>query len=75
MISDVPRRGPSQEIARAPLPNTATSWTEITQEFTAGKSGAVKISLRRDRCAQNPCPAFGSLWLDDVKITPLDTEE
>lgn len=47
-------------------------WHEFAVEFTTGpQTNAVRIALLRQSCANNPCPAFGSLWLDSFDIKAL----
>jgi tetratricopeptide (TPR) repeat protein len=47
------------------------SWTTLSFDFkTLATSEAVVIRLQRNNCATSPCPIFGVVWLDDVKIEP-----
>ena len=44
-------------------------WREFALDFTMGaQTQAIMISLARQSCAQDPCPAFGVLWLDSFRI-------
>lgn len=40
---------------------------ELTFNIPAG-THAVRIIVRRQRCAQMPCPAFGRVWLDSFSL-------
>lgn len=47
------------------------SWTTLNFDFkTLPASEAVVIRLQRNNCATAPCPIFGVVWLDEVKIEP-----
>ena len=63
----------SHEITQsAPLEGRTTPWQDYTRECTTGKeSQAVSVILRRQNCSNNPCPVFGSLWLDDFSLQKL----
>lgn len=44
-------------------------WQQFTMDFTTGAAThAIAISLARQSCANDPCPAFGLLWLDSFSI-------
>ena len=47
-------------------------WRELNAEFTTGpQATAVTIIGGRQSCAERPCPAFGTLWLDSFSIEPV----
>lgn len=47
------------------------SWNTLNLDFTTlPASEAVVIRLQRNNCATSPCPIFGVVWLDDIKIEP-----
>jgi hypothetical protein len=49
--------------------NTSGSWREYGFAFkTSDETDAVFVVVRREQCSNSPCPAFGSLWLDDFTI-------
>lgn len=53
-----------------PLRSDAIEWREFTLDFvTPAKTQAVLISIARQSCADNPCPAFGNIWLDSFRMT------
>ena len=52
------------------FPSTPT-WTTLNFDFkTLPASEAVVIRLQRNNCAAAPCPIFGVVWLDEVKMEP-----
>jgi len=54
-----------------PLSSDKNGWHEFALDFTTGaQTLAMTISLSRQSCAQDPCPAFGVLWLDSFSISP-----
>ncbi len=56
-----------------PLRSDPNVWREFAVEFTTNaETQAVTISVARQNCTE-PCPAFGTLWLDSVSITSPPT--
>jgi len=56
-----------------PLSSDQNSWREVTLDLTTGpQTQAITISLSRQSCAQDPCPAFGVLWLDSFELKAYD---
>jgi len=54
------------------LPLKTTDWENRSVDFTtSGTTRAVRIALRREACGQ-PCPIFGSLWLDGFSLKRLE---
>jgi hypothetical protein len=54
-----------------PLRSDPKVWREFMVDFTTkAETRAVTISLARQNCG-DPCPAFGTLWLDSVSIRNL----
>ncbi len=46
-----------------------SDWRPLSIEFTTtSKTTAVKVRCRRQACADRPCPAFGTLWLDSFEL-------
>ncbi|MEO8434886.1 MAG: tetratricopeptide repeat protein [Pyrinomonadaceae bacterium] len=44
-------------------------WSESSLEFTTGpQTKAVTVQIRRTPCTTEPCPIFGSLWLDGFAL-------
>lgn len=44
-------------------------WQKYKIDFmTGGQTEAVIITVRRQNCFANPCPAFGDLWIDDFEL-------
>lgn len=55
-----------------PLSPSLTGWRDFSVEFEAPRAaGAVRVELRRQPCADSPCPAFGSVWLDAFELRRL----
>jgi tetratricopeptide (TPR) repeat protein len=52
------------------LPLGTSAWHDYALEFTTGAAtNAVRVIVRRQGCrAAGPCPAFGTLWLDDFAL-------
>ena len=52
-----------------PFSNTTTSWQPAVFQFTTGyRTTAVILNFERQPCSSQPCPAFGTLWLDSIGI-------
>jgi hypothetical protein len=68
-ISDV-SEAKSVILAQSPaLLTPQGGWQQFTMDFSTGAAThAVAISLARQPCANDPCPAFGALWLDSFEI-------
>jgi tetratricopeptide (TPR) repeat protein len=46
-------------------------WREFAIDFTTNPdTHAITITLARQACANDPCPAFGTVWLDAVLLAP-----
>jgi tetratricopeptide (TPR) repeat protein len=57
----------------APFSKTTSSWQPAAFEFTTGsRTTAVILNLERQTCSSQPCPAFGTLWLDSIGIQAID---
>jgi tetratricopeptide (TPR) repeat protein len=57
-------------VQAVPLPLSNNGWRNYATEFTTGNATrAVRLIVRRQDCAAaGPCPAFGTLWLDDFAL-------
>ncbi len=56
----------------AGLAQGTNEWRDYSLEFETGDAaGAVLILLQRRKCDGDPCPAFGSVWLDDFSLRKL----
>ncbi len=54
-----------------PLRSDANVWRDFGIDFTTNaNTEAITIALTRQTCANNPCPAIGTLWLDTVSLEP-----
>jgi tetratricopeptide (TPR) repeat protein len=52
-----------------PLLPDKNGWRTFTLELTTNAATrAIVVSVARQNCANDPCPAFGSLWLDSFSI-------
>jgi len=58
------------------FPETTNGWQQRSVEFTSlPDSDAVILSLQRNACSSNPCPIFGSVWLDNFSIQEIKTNQ
>jgi tetratricopeptide (TPR) repeat protein len=56
-------------IESQPMASGTDQWRESVLDFTTGpQTQAVQLQLRRKFCASEPCPIFGSLWLDAFSL-------
>lgn len=52
-----------------PLWPEKSGWRSFTVDLTTNAATqAIRVSIARQNCANDPCPAFGSLWLDSFSI-------
>lgn len=52
-----------------PLRSDANVWRDFAIDFTTNaNTQAITITLLRQTCTNNPCPAIGTVWLDSVSI-------
>jgi hypothetical protein len=52
-----------------PLRSDVAGWREFSIDITTGaKTDAILLSVERQTCNADPCPAFGALWLDSFSI-------
>jgi cytochrome c-type biogenesis protein CcmH/NrfG len=52
-----------------PLRSDVAGWREFSIDITTGaKTEAILLSVERQTCNADPCPAFGALWLDSFSI-------
>jgi hypothetical protein len=60
-----------QQIVRSSPLTSAGAWQEFAVDFSTGPNEqAVVIELSRQPCAAQPCPIFGTLWLDAFRLSP-----
>lgn len=53
-----------------PLRSDPNVWREFAIDFTTNAgTQAITLTLARQTCNNNPCPAFGTVWLDSVVMT------
>jgi len=52
-----------------PLAPDKSGWRSFTLEVTTNAATrAIIVSVARQNCANDPCPAFGALWLDSFNM-------
>lgn len=52
-----------------PLRSEANVWRDFVIDFTTNaNTQAITITLARQPCTNNPCPAIGTVWLDSVSM-------
>jgi Flp pilus assembly protein TadD len=52
-----------------PLRSDPNVWREFAMDFTTtAGTRAITLTLARQPCANDPCPAFGSVWLDSFSL-------
>jgi hypothetical protein len=53
-----------------PLRSDVAGWRDLTIDFnTSAQAQAIVITVARQSCASDPCPAFGTLWLDSFSLS------
>ncbi len=59
------------ELKEVKLPGrTDDEWNNLSIDFTTDeRTEAVEIRVARQSCPQLPCPIFGRIWLDDVRLS------
>jgi hypothetical protein len=59
-------------IAQSASLSEAKEWREFSVDFTTGAGiDSTRVSLVRQGCANNPCPAFGTVWLDSFDLKSI----
>ncbi len=54
-----------------PLLSNPNVWREFAIDFTTNAdTRAITIILARQACRNDPCPAFGTVWVDSVVLAP-----
>lgn len=52
-----------------PLRSDPNVWREFAVDFNTNTgTRAIMFTLARQNCANNPCPAFGTIWLDSFSL-------
>ncbi|MFN2578343.1 MAG: tetratricopeptide repeat protein [Pyrinomonadaceae bacterium] len=65
--------GQSSVLGQSSNISEANSWRPFTIEFmTRADTHAIEVVLSRQSCANNPCAAFGTVWVDsfDLRESP-----
>jgi hypothetical protein len=67
--SETDGAGEPKLLSSLALPAESGSWREYLISFMTGKAAQVIIiNVNRQSCSSSPCPAFGSVWLDDFAL-------
>jgi tetratricopeptide (TPR) repeat protein len=54
-----------------PLLSDPNIWREFAIDFNTNPgTQAITLTLARQTCTNNPCPAFGTVWIDSVAVAP-----
>ena len=54
------------------LRSDVAGWRDFSIDITTGaKTEAILLAVERQKCNADPCPAFGSLWLDSFAVQVL----
>jgi hypothetical protein len=68
-VTDVSDKDEQMLVESAPLPQGTHGWQDYEVEFaTAKTTSAVRIAIQRQKCSSEPCPIFGTVWLDDFSL-------
>ena len=69
MLTDASDTGNAVLAQSTPLRSDANVWRDFAIDFTTNaNTQAITITLARQTCTNNPCPAIGTLWLDSFLI-------
>jgi Flp pilus assembly protein TadD len=72
VIADVDTKDGSVLGQSAPILGSSDEWHDYNLSFKTGKTTtAMRITVQRQSCGQQPCPALGRLWLDDFSLRKL----
>lgn len=54
-----------------PVRSDSGDWQEIATELNTGtETHAIILTVTRQACANDPCPAFGTVWFDGFSLSP-----
>ena len=68
-LTDASDAGNAVLAQSTPLRPDANVWRDFGIDFTTNaNTQAITITLARQTCTNNPCPAIGTVWLDSVSI-------
>ena len=68
-ITDASERNTAVLAESQPLRSDMAGWRDVTIDFnTSAQTQAIVITVARQSCASDPCPAFGTLWLDSFSL-------
>jgi Tfp pilus assembly protein PilF len=59
-------------IAQSSSLSESKEWREFSVDFTTGEqTDTVRVGLLRQGCSNNPCAAFGTVWLDSFELKTI----
>jgi tetratricopeptide (TPR) repeat protein len=59
-------------LAQSSSLSDAKEWREFSVDFTTSEqTDTVRLSLLRQGCSDNPCAAFGTVWLDSFELKSI----
>ena len=68
-VTDASDKGNAVLAQSIPLRSDANVWSDVVIDFTThANTQAITITLARQTCANNPCPAIGTVWIDSVSM-------
>ena len=68
-VRDASASAPAMLGQSAVLRSDVNGWRDFSIDITTGtKTEAILLSVERQTCNADPCPAFGALWLDSFSI-------
>jgi hypothetical protein len=68
-ITDASEQNTAVLAESQPLRSDVAGWRDFTIDFnTRAQTQAIVITAARQSCASDPCPAFGTLWLDSFSL-------
>lgn len=69
VIKDATMAGSPRIVGSLPFPGNSDNWQVISLEFATGATTkAITCALQRLKCADSPCPIFGTLHLDSFVL-------
>jgi len=58
-------------LAELPLKDPAAGWVQFSMGFTVpADTDGIILRLTRQSCGSSICPISGSIWFDDLSLSP-----
>jgi len=74
VVSDASIPGTPVLSQSTPVRSDSEEWQEVTMEVAAGaQTQAIVVAITRQACANDPCPAFGTVWFDSFNLAQSGT--